>query len=333
MSAARLTVCIPAYNRPDYLAEALESLCDQGLPREAYHVVVSDDASPTPLADVCASFADRLDVRYDRSPANIGHLANFGRAFSLATTPYVSFLSHDDVVAPGQLGRAIAVIERSPQTVLVAALALVQRYPGAIDTRPLGLFPRGASRARFCATYKWDRLEWFALALLTTPLCLIGSIFDAAVFRRCETWRRFPTWHDRLMLAEMGLHGNVESLPWIGGHYRVSATQLSGQLMAGDPDERRSSSEAVLAICRDAGIPVVEFWIDQLCTVPADERAVYLWMLHDALPADLFSSLRAACEARLGIRLPLTRLERFRIPPPIARFIRELDRAFAGRPR
>jgi hypothetical protein len=56
-------------------------------------------------------------------------------------------------------------------------------------------------------------------------------------------------------------------------------------------------------------------------------------MLYDALPPDLFASLRAACEQKLGIRLPLTRLERFRVPSPIARLIRDLDRAFAGKRR
>jgi glycosyltransferase involved in cell wall biosynthesis len=333
MSMAKLTVCIPAYNQPQYLAEALESLCDQGLPRDAYRVVVSDDASPTSLAEVCASFAGRIDVIHDRSETNIGHLANFERAFTLAGTPYVSFLSHDDIVVPGQLGRALQLLERSPQTVLVAALALFQPYPGALLTRTHGWFPSGFARARFNRPYKWERVEWLALGLMTTPLCLIGSIFRAEVFRRCTAWRSFPTWHDRLMLAEMGLHGDVESLPWIGGHYRTSAGQLSGQLMAGDPREYRSSSEAVLAMSAQAGIPVVDFWIDLLCTGPADERPVYLRMLRDALPPAQFAELRGSCERRLGIRFPLTRLERFRVPSPIAKLIRDVDRAFATKPR
>jgi len=330
MNGAKLTVCIPAYNRPDFLRDALESLCDQGMPRDTYCVLVSDDASPAPLHEVCASFEDRLQIIYDRSASNIGHLANFARAESLARTPYVSFLSHDDVVAPGQLGRAVGVLDGSADTVLVASLALVQSHPGSVDTRLHGLFLRGAQHPQYAGTYRWDRVEWFALSLISTPLSLIGSVFRREVFERCKQWLKFPIWHDRLMLAEMGLHGSVQSLPWIGGYYRVSADQLSGQLMRQDNAEFVASSELVLTMSAQASAPVIEFWIDHLCAAPPADRAYYLRQLRSALPEGQFAAIRQTCEHRLGTRLPLTRLERFRVPSPVAKLIRDLDRVFAG---
>src|SRR5882672_8113159 len=98
---ARITVCVPAYDRPEFLRETLDSLRDQGLGRDEYIVAIYDDASPTLLEEVAAGFEDKLQIEYQRNHTNLGHIANFERAFSQIRTPYVSFLPHDDLIAPG----------------------------------------------------------------------------------------------------------------------------------------------------------------------------------------------------------------------------------------
>lgn len=331
MDRPRITVCIPAYNQPEYLRQALASLCDQGLGRDEYVVSISDDASPTPLEAVAAAFADRLQVEYRRNATNLGHLANFAQSFGTAKTPYVSFLTHDDVIAPGQLGRALAAIEGDTGAVLAASLVLCQRYPGAPDTRMHGTFLRG-SQASFSEPYVWDRTEWMALALTTTPLSIVGSVFHAATFDRCGHWKRFPLWHDRLMLAEMGLHGAVVSLPWIGGYYRVGAGQLSGRLWETDRREFLEVSQLVLDLCHSARIPVVDFWIVHICAATPDERITYLQMLDTALPRDVFTAIKHGSEQKLGSRLHLGgRLDRLGIPRPVADLVKRVDRLLAGR--
>ena len=191
MSRPRLTVAIPAYNQPAFLRETLASLCDQGLHRDDYVVAVSDDGSPTPLADVVSAFNDRLQVVYDRTPSNIGHLKNWERASRLTDTPYVSFLAHDDIVFPGHFGRALSLMESRSDAVLAASLVLCQRHPGALGSYMHGLFLRGGN-ASFTEPYEWDPTEWMALALVGTPLSVIGSIFRTDTFRQCAEWRRFP---------------------------------------------------------------------------------------------------------------------------------------------
>jgi len=333
MDRARITVCIPAYNQPDYLRQALASLCDQGLGRHEYVVSISDDASPAPLEAVVAAFADRLQVEYHRNATNLGHLANFAQSFAMAKTPYVSFLTHDDAIAPGQLSRALAAIEGPAGAVLVSSLVLCQRYPGAPDTRLHGTFLRG-SQASFCEPYLWDRTEWMALALATTPLSIVGSVFHADTFNRCEHWKSFPLWHDRLMLAEMGVHGGVISLPWIGGYYRVGGSQLSGRLWKTDMKEFVEVSKLILRICARANVPVIEFWIDQICRATPDERIVYLQMLDRALTHEIYSEIKRASERRLHTRLHLGgRLDRLGIPRPVAGFLRGLDRFLTSRHR
>lgn len=333
MDRPRITVCIPAYNQPEYLRQALASLCDQGLGRHEYVVLVSDDASPRSLEAVVAAFADRLQVEYHRNTSNVGHLANFAQSCAMAKTPYVSFLTHDDVIAPGQLARALAAINGHAGAVLASSLVLCQRYPGAPDTRMHGTFLRGA-HASFSEPYLWDRTEWMALSLATTPLSIVGSVFHAATFEQCQHWKRFPLWHDRLMLAEMGLHGTVVSLPWIGGYYRVGAGQLSSHLWEPDRREFRETSKLVLDLCRAAHIPVIDCWVDQICAASADERIIYLQMLEMAVPRDEFAAIKAASEQRLGMRLHLGgRLDRLGVPRPVAALLKSVDRLLTGRHR
>ncbi|HEX8028519.1 MAG TPA: glycosyltransferase family 2 protein [Vicinamibacterales bacterium] len=333
MSGARLAVGIPAYNQPALLRETLTSLCDQGLERHDYVVTVSDDASKANLEEVVAEFRDRLNITYDRSPVNIGHIKNFNRVWQLTDTPYVSFLSHDDVVAPGHFGRVLALLDKHPETVLVPSLALCQRHPGALGTYLHGMFPRGA-RASYVAPYRFDRDEYMAMTLVSTPMDIVGSVFQRAAFRECHEWHAFPMWHDRLMLGEMGIRGPVMSLPWIAGYYRVGEFQLSHALSSGGPDEFKQVSEVVLRLCASHRIAVTDFWVDQLGEADAGGRIEYLHMLNRALPEAVYLDIKGRAEQRLGVRLHLGgRLDRLGVPKPVANLLRTIDRTVIRRQR
>ncbi len=331
MAPPRLAICIPAYNQPEFLREALTSLCDQGLEQTDYAVVVSDDASPTPLAPVVEAFRSRLPIVYHRHEQNVGHLANWDAAWRLTPAPFVSFLAHDDVVSPGHLGRALKVIEQDPATVLVSSLIVCQSHPGAMNTHPHGRLLRGSSRTSFTEPYRWDRAEWMALALVTTPNSVIGSVFRADAFSKCRGWTAFPIWHDRLMLGEMGLHGVVATLPWIAGHYRTGDWQLSGQLWQPDMSEFKRASDTVLGWCAANSIDVIQFWVDHVCAASDRDQILYLQMLRGSVSAALFQDIRRQCEERLHKRLNLSRLERLGIPAPIAELLRTVDRRLMRR--
>jgi glycosyltransferase involved in cell wall biosynthesis len=331
MSSPRLAICIPAYNQPEFLRDALTSLCDQDLDPDQFVVAISDDASPTPLDDVIDAFRSRLPIRFHRHERNLGHLANWDAAWQMVDTPFISFLAHDDVVAPGHLARALAAIEGDVDTVLVASLIVCQSHPGALNTHPHGLLLRGSSATSFTKPYRWDRAEWMALGLVTTPNSVIGSVFRTDAFRKCRLWHSYPIWHDRLMLAEMGVHGAVVTLPWIAGQYRTGEWQLSGQLWQPDMNEFKRASQAVLAACDANGIAVLAFWIDHICAATDSQRIVFLQMLRGALEPRQFADIKTQCEARLGKRLTLSRLERLGVPEPIAQLVRTIDRRLMRR--
>lgn len=325
MSGPLLAIAIPAYNQPDFLREALASLCDQGLPRDQYVVAIADDASPTPLEGVIDEFRDRLSIVFHRHPQNVGHLANWDAAWQLVDAPLVAFLAHDDVVAPGHFARALAAIDADADVALLSTLTLSQPHPGALNSHAQGVFLRGGRDASFMHPYRWDRAEWMALSMVATPSSLVGAIFRADAFRRCRAWQSYPIWHDRLMLAEIGLHGRVITLPWVAGHYRTGSFQLSGQLWETDLSEFHRATAEVLAWCSAAGIDLHRFWIDRICTAADHERLLFLQMVRSALDRVAFEAVKRQCEARLGSRLPLGRLERLGIPAPLIGWLRQVD--------
>jgi glycosyltransferase involved in cell wall biosynthesis len=94
---SRIAVIVPAYNRPQYLSEALESVRVQTLaPAE---VVVVDDGSTEDLRSVCERFTG---VRYVRQ-GNAGPSAARNRGLDCSSSEFVVFLDNDDRLHPSAL--------------------------------------------------------------------------------------------------------------------------------------------------------------------------------------------------------------------------------------
>ncbi len=103
-----LSVAIPTYRRPEYLAEALGSVAreaaDAGSPVE---VVVQDNASGDETEDAATSIPG-LAVSYACNETNLGPSENIVRVCERCTGDYVFILGDDDLLEPGALGRVIA---------------------------------------------------------------------------------------------------------------------------------------------------------------------------------------------------------------------------------
>jgi Glycosyl transferase family 2 len=116
MSAVRVTVGIPTFNRAELLRGAMESVLAQSY--TSFRLLISDNASDDDTADVVRSFADeRIDYR--RSERNIGSTANLQRVIELADTEFLLLLPDDDVLYPEHLQATVDVMDRFPDVGLV----------------------------------------------------------------------------------------------------------------------------------------------------------------------------------------------------------------------
>lgn len=105
---ARLSVCIPTYNRAAYLEPLLRSLAPQLGPDD--EVVISDNASTDDTPGLVARWQETMpNLVYKRWDENRGADQNYLNVVALARGDYCWLVGSDDVPA----GDAIAVIRRA----------------------------------------------------------------------------------------------------------------------------------------------------------------------------------------------------------------------------
>lgn len=114
----RVSVCIPAYNHGQYLAQAIASAQAQTL--EDIEIVVSDNRSTDDSREVVARLAAQdARIRYSLANEHAAMHENFNRCVKLARAPYVKYLCADDVLEPDCVAQMLRRLEDSPETALV----------------------------------------------------------------------------------------------------------------------------------------------------------------------------------------------------------------------
>lgn len=102
---------IPVYNRPDELDELLQSLTLQTI--SDFEVVVVDDGSAIPCADVVAKYAGKLDIHYfEKSNSGPGQTRNYAARRSRGE--YLIILDSDCILPPAYLSEVENELNREP---------------------------------------------------------------------------------------------------------------------------------------------------------------------------------------------------------------------------
>lgn len=137
---AALSVVVPAYNAGRYLRQAVDSVLAQRVPD--LDLIVVDDGS----TDGSLSSVEGLPVRVVTQP-NLGEAAARNAGVRASTTPFVTFLDADDVLAPGALAARYEFLAANPGESAVGGLP-----SRLIDERGVvsaEVFERMAAKLRF----------------------------------------------------------------------------------------------------------------------------------------------------------------------------------------
>ncbi len=147
-----VSVVVPCYNYGRYLPDAVHSALSQdGVDVE---VIIVDDASTDDTSAVAhrlASADARISVVIHED--NQGHISTYNDGLSRAAQRYVTLLSADDLIAPGALARAAALMEANPRVGMVYGL------PRDFTDQP----PPVAAEGRSTWTV-WQGKQWISLA-------------------------------------------------------------------------------------------------------------------------------------------------------------------------
>lgn len=114
----KLSICIPTYNRGEFIGKTLESIIVQAT--EDIEIVVSDNASTDDTGDVIKDFCAKFSrLLYIREKVNHGPDANFLNVVSHASGEYCWLFGSDDVMRSGALLSVLDALKDSP-TVLIS---------------------------------------------------------------------------------------------------------------------------------------------------------------------------------------------------------------------
>jgi glycosyltransferase involved in cell wall biosynthesis len=111
MSAPRVSVIVPVYNRPAFVRQAVDSALAQECPG-GFEVVVVDDGSTDGTPKVLASYGDRIRV-VTQSNGGVARARNAG--FAAARGEYFALLDSDDIWLPGKLAAQLALLDAHPE--------------------------------------------------------------------------------------------------------------------------------------------------------------------------------------------------------------------------
>ena len=115
---ATVSVVIPCYNYGHFLGGCVGSVLSQ--PDVTVDVTIIDDASPDGSSEIAARIAESDDrVRLVRHRVNRGHIATYNEGLAMASGEFVVLISADDMLTPGSLGRAVALMQAEPTVGMV----------------------------------------------------------------------------------------------------------------------------------------------------------------------------------------------------------------------
>ena len=311
-----VSVIIPCYNYGHYLPDCVASVLEQQGVR--VDVLVIDDASPDGSSEVARRLAAQ-DARIHAicHEVNRGHIATYNEGLAQADGDYTVLLSADDLLTPGCLERATALMAENP------SVGLVYGFP--VNFTDSHLPPRTAATSWIV----WHGHSWI------DQMCGTGrnSVRSPEVVMRTRVLYRIGGLRPDLPHSgdlEMWLRAAaVSDVAYVGGadqaYYRVHANNMHNSFnLLADVYHRLRAFDIFLD--ENSGL---------LADAESLRRTVHRVLAREALGHAISAYARGTTESDLVTRLSAFALEAWpgseRLPE--WRMLRRLGRMNDGRTR
>jgi abequosyltransferase len=125
-----ISVCIPSYNRPEFMGDLLDTIVSQSF--DDYEIVVCEDNSPKTLEieaivkDYAKEYTD-ISIRFIRNSETLGYDGNFRKLIDVSKGEYCVYMGDDDLMCEGALARISGVIRSCAPGVIIRSWARADR--------------------------------------------------------------------------------------------------------------------------------------------------------------------------------------------------------------
>jgi hypothetical protein len=218
-----VSVVIPCFNYAHYLPDSIGSvLAQEGVEVD---VIVVDDASTDDSIATARAFDSR--IRILANEINSGPVITFNRGLAQAQGEFIVRLDADDLLTPGSLLRAVALMQAEPDVGLVYGHPL--HFSG--ETRP-------AARTTATSWTIWKGTDWLAARcaagnnVITSP----EVVMRRSIVERVGGQRSLAHTHDMEMWLRIAAYADVAYVngadqAWHREHVASLSTQAQDPLV------------------------------------------------------------------------------------------------------
>lgn len=136
--AAKVSICIPTYNRKDYLKETLESVFAQTF--KNYEVVIVDDGSTDGTEQMIKNSGYSVKYHWQN---NQGESAARNKLIELAEGDYLTFIDSDDLLFPYAVEKLVKIVDTHGADTIAYSSYINIDETGAEVKRKRQAFPSG----------------------------------------------------------------------------------------------------------------------------------------------------------------------------------------------
>ena len=191
MEKIKLAICIPTYNRANYLTNCLESLCaNKKEYLDQIKVCISNNCSTDNTELVISKYIKKLPIIYSKNKTNLGIPKNFLKVISMFDAEYIWLIGDDDLFLENSLERVLNLIRKNSDIdfFYVNSYHLTTDY---IDdfSKPFNVKNIPNKMERFS---KWDfdgEIKFFDLIKPKVSFDFLGGMF-LSVFRK-KNWDKY----------------------------------------------------------------------------------------------------------------------------------------------
>lgn len=127
----KISILIPTCNRPEFLAECLESCTNQTY--KPYEILIGDDSLNSESETVVRSFAERANVRYFKNASPLGQAENINLLINESNSELLCLIHDDDKLALDALDKLKEIFKISKNTIIAFGKQYVISDNGELD--------------------------------------------------------------------------------------------------------------------------------------------------------------------------------------------------------
>ena len=138
----QLSICIPTYNRLQFLKQSLVAITSQVNDNNSskVEIIISDNSSTDGTKAYLESFIAKnssISIKYFRQDSNVGADSNFLKVIEMSRGEFVYLVSDDDILLPGAIDKLLNCINFNSSLDAICVNYRSFKLDPTVNTRPV----------------------------------------------------------------------------------------------------------------------------------------------------------------------------------------------------